>query len=79
MLACEPTSIASRTFESVRLVVREVRIAGNAAFADYVIESRRMRVGEAEPPSGGRFSFRRAGDRWLLTGNRFDEAVPSGR
>jgi len=65
--------------ERARLIVREVRIAGNAAFADYVVESTRTRAGEADPPTGGRFSFRRAGDRWLLAGNRFDEAAPSGR
>lgn len=62
--------------ESFRLLVGEIRIAGDAAFAEYVIEATRSRAGEPEPPSGGRFSFHSSGGRWVLTDNRFDEAPP---
>lgn len=61
--------------ENLRLGVRDIRIARDVAFADYVIEGRASRAGDPEPPRGGRFSFRRASDRWLLSGNRFDVAA----
>lgn len=64
--------------ENLRLVVREIGISGDAAFADYGIEATGSRRGDPEPPPGGRFSFRRAGDRWLLSANRFDE-MAAGR
>lgn len=65
--------------ENLRLVVREIRIDKDAAFADFVVKATTSRAGDPEPPPGGRFSFRRAGNRWLLSGNRFEGAAASVR